>query len=396
MATRPLAAVSSRCFRGLSAMSTPPSGGSSAKPLAGSMPAPSAAAASSPVSSAAAGSNPSSSKASRMGEPAGASGASSATAAPPSGAAAAAADAPLPAPDVYSTSLGLDPTIDPASVDPLRYRKAAWKYGGALLLFLPAYTYLTQFAIPEAEARKAVRRANAKAAEEEVEAAKAKAAEGRVVAPVLPRSMRSSWAGESPVAVRDGVVPGAAEGLDGEALMAATARQQAEAQQAWEHQRRLQAAGVEEAPPAAGAADPPLLPGLGSAPLRGATDELAHQMFPGVKEDPEGTVSAADELALRVRIASDPRDGVRGLALPRRPVLCSLLFQLRGDWWWWRGRVVCAGAWSGILWYGILTDVFLLFFLLALRLCCTSDPRVLCRVIMVLFLVVGTATSHRK
>lgn len=299
MATRPLAAVSSRCFRGLSAMSTPPSGGSSAKPLAGSMPAPSAAAASSPVSGAAAGSNPSSSKASRMGEPAGASGASSATAAPPSGAAAAAADAPLPAPDVHSTSLGLDPTIDPASVDPLRYRKAAWKYGGALLLFLPAYTYLTQFAIPEAEARKAVRRANAKAAEEEVEAAKAKAAEGRVVAPVLPRSMRSSWAGESPVAVRDGVVPGAAEGLDGEALMAATARQQAEAQQAWEHQRRLQAAGVEEAPPAAGAADPPLLPGLGSAPLRGATDELAHQMFPGVKEDPEGTVSAADELALR-------------------------------------------------------------------------------------------------
>lgn len=218
----------------------------------------------------------------------------------PSGAAATAADAPLSAPDVHSTSLGLDPDIDPASVDPLRYRKAAWKYGGALLLFLPAYTYLTQFAIPEAEARKAVRRATAKAAEEEAEAAKAKAAEGRVVAPVLPRSMRSSWAGESPVAVSDGVVPGAAEGrVNGEALMAATARQQAEAQQAWERQRQVLAAGGGEPPPAASAADAPLLPALGSAPLRGAADEPVHQMFPGVKEEPEGTVSAADELALR-------------------------------------------------------------------------------------------------
>lgn len=303
MATRSLATTASRCFRRLSATATPPSAGPSTLPAAGSTPPPPAAAAPPPSSSGSGGSS-----------------------APPSAAAAAAADAPLPPPDVHSTSLGLDPAIDPASVDPLRYRKAAWKYGGALLLFLPAYTYLTQFAIPEAEARKAVRRATAKAAEEEAEAAKAKAAEGRVVAPVLPRSMRSSWAGESPVAVPDGVVPGAAEGrVDGEALMAATARQQADAQQAWERQRQVQAAGGGEPPPAAGTADPPLLPALGSAPLRGAADEPVHQMFPGVKEDPEGTVSAADELALRVRSGRGPRGGERGWAAPRGPALCCPL-----------------------------------------------------------------------
>lgn len=349
MATRPLATAVSRCFRRLSATATPPSAGPSAVPPAGSTPPPSAALAFPPSSSSAGGSTaPSTPKVSPAGEPAGAPVASTAAAGPPSGAAAAAADAPLPPPDVHSTSLGLDPTIDPVSVDPLRYRKAAWKYGGALLLFLPAYTYLTQFAIPEAEARKAVRLAKAKAAEEEVEAAKAKAAEGRVVAPVLPRSMRSSWAGESPVAVRDGAMPGAAEGqMDGEALMAAAVRQQAEAQQEWERQRHLQAAGGGEPPPAAGAADPPLLPGLGSAPLRGATDAPVHQMFPGVKEESEGTVSAADELALRVRRGNGPCSGVRGWAAPRRPALCCLLAWLRGYWWWryggWRAHVAGLG-----------------------------------------------------
>ncbi|GAB0490139.1 hypothetical protein MMPV_001371 [Pyropia vietnamensis] len=313
MATRPLATVASRCFRRLSATVTPPSGSPSAVPPAGSTP-PSSAAASSPRSASGGGgggggsTTPSASTASPVGKPAVASVSSTvaaaapsggASGAPPSGAPGAAADAPLSPPDVHSTSLGLDPAIDPASADPLRYRKAAWKYGGALLLFLPAYTYLTQYAIPEAEARKAVRRANAKA-DEEKEAAKAKAAQGRVVPPVLPRSMRSSWAGESPVAARHGDVPGVVEGqVDGEAIMAATARQQAEAQQAWERQRQLQMVGGGEPPSAAAAAGPPLLPELGSAPLRGATDGSVHQMFPGVKEEPEGTVSAADELALR-------------------------------------------------------------------------------------------------
>lgn len=276
-----------------------------------------------------------------------------AAAAPASGAPSAAADAPLPPPDVHSTSLGLDPAIDPASADPLRYRKAAWKYGGALLLFLPAYTYLTQYAIPEAEARKAARRANAKASEEE-EAAKAKAAQGRVVAPVLPRSMRSSWAGESPVAVRHRAVPGAVEGqVDGEALMAATARQQEEARQGWERQRQLQTAAGGELPPAADAAGPPLLPELGSAPLREATDGPVHRIFPGVKEEPEGTVSAADELALRVRAWNGPCNEVWGwVAL--RSVLClsagmaaaNPVVEVRG--------VVCACGLSGIL-----TEVFL-------------------------------------
>lgn len=374
MAARPLATLASRCLRRFSGTVPPSSGGPLAVPPAGSTPSPSAAVASSPASSGAGGStHPSASKASPAGEPSGTSFASTAAAAPPSEAAAAVADAPHPPPDVHSTSLGLDPTIDPASVDPLRYRKAAWKYGGALLLFLPAYTYLTQFAIPEAEARKAVRRANAKAAEEEVEAAKAKAAEGRVVAPVLPRSMRSSWAGESPVAVRDGVVTLAAEGqVDGEALMAATARQQAEAQQAWERRHHLQAAGGGEPPLIAGAAEPPLLPGLGSAPLRGATDEPVHQMFPGVKEEPEGTVSAADELALRVRSGNGPGRGVAGRVAPRL-ALSFLTVCLRGDWWW-RNE----GRRAHVYWSWILTMCF--FICLALWFWRSRDPRVRCNV----------------
>jgi len=216
----------------------------------------------------------------------------------PSAAAGATGSSPPPAhPDVHSTGLGLDPDIDPASVDPLRYRKAAWKYGGALLLFLPAYTYLTQFAIPEAEAKKKVRRAKAAAAEAEVEAEKAKAAEGRVVEPVMPRAMRGAWGG--------GGVGAAVGEADGQALMQATAQQQAEAQQAWEQQRRaaMASAGGEDgqSPVAAVGDTAPLLPALGSAPMRSTGDGPAHQMFPSVNDGAEDAVSAADELALRVR-----------------------------------------------------------------------------------------------
>eukprot|EP00168_Porphyra_purpurea_P006345 TRINITY_DN17800_c0_g1_i1.p1 TRINITY_DN17800_c0_g1~~TRINITY_DN17800_c0_g1_i1.p1 ORF type:complete len:216 (-),score=59.65 TRINITY_DN17800_c0_g1_i1:396-1043(-) len=164
-----------------------------------------------------------------------------------------------------------------------------------MLLFLPAYTYLTQFAIPEAEAKKKVRRAKAAAAEAEVEAEKAKAAEGRVVEPVMPRAMRGAWG--------DGGVGAGVGEVDGQALMQATAQQQAEAQQAWEQQRRaaMALAGGEggQSPVGGGGDAAPLLPALGSAPMRSAGDGPAHQMFPSVKDGAEDALSAADELALR-------------------------------------------------------------------------------------------------
>jgi len=301
MATRPLSVAASRCFRRLSAVAAPPpAGGSGGGPTATAPLRSKAAVSPSSPPASGCGGAPTPPTTTTLAQAPGtvASTTPPGGTLPPAAAGAAGSNPPPTHPDVHSTGLGLDPDIDPASVDPLRYRKAAWKYGGALLLFLPAYTYLTQFAIPEAEAKKKVRRAKAAAAEAEVEAEKAKAAEGRVVEPVMPSAMRGAWGGGGGVGATVGEV-------DGQALMQATAQQQAEAQQVWEQQRRaaMASAGGEggQSPVAAGGDVSPLLPALGSAPMRSAGDGPAHQMFPSVNDGAEDAVSAADELALRVR-----------------------------------------------------------------------------------------------